>query len=146
PLGCAVAAETLKIFKDEKILEMINEKSSYLEKKAKEIFTDHENIGEYRQIGLIGAIELVKDRKTKEYFPSSERATYQIYKIGLEKGIIIRPLGNVIYFMPPYIIQKDEIDLMLTTCLESINEFLNTKKKSNLNPVPSEKSFIGFEV
>ncbi|MGL5578853.1 MAG: adenosylmethionine--8-amino-7-oxononanoate transaminase, partial [Fusobacteriaceae bacterium] len=65
PLGCAVAAETLKIFKDEKILEMINEKSSYLEKKAKEIFTDHENIGEYRQIGLIGAIELVKDRKTK---------------------------------------------------------------------------------
>lgn len=125
PIGCRIALEVLRIFKDENILEMIADKGAYLNKRAKEIFKDKEYIGEYRQIGMIGAIELVKNNRTKEEFPSSLRAGYEIYKIALKKGALLRPLGNTIYFMPPYIITKEEIDKMLNICKESIEEYLN---------------------
>lgn len=146
PLGCAVAAETLKIFREEKILESVERKGAYLEKKALEIFGSHENIGEYRHIGFIGALELVQNKKTKKPFPTEERAAYEIYKIGLEKGIVIRPLGNVIYFMPPYIIEEDEIDEMLNLCLESINCFIERRKNQKSKTEVAYKNFIGFEV
>ncbi|MGL6169625.1 MAG: adenosylmethionine--8-amino-7-oxononanoate transaminase [Fusobacteriaceae bacterium] len=145
PLGCSVAVETLKIFKEENILSDVKEKAQYLEKKAKEIFENHKNIGEYRQIGFIGALELLKKKEKKESFKSNERATYEIYKIGLEKGIVIRPLGDVIYFMPPYTIKLDKIDFMLKNCLESIDEYLikreEVEKKNQLM-----NNFVGFEV
>ena len=145
PLGCSVAVETLKIFKEEEILKQIEKKGQYLEKKAKEIFGNHKNLGEYRQIGFIGAIELVKNKEKKERFKSYERATYEIYKIGLEKGIIIRPLGDVIYFMPPYTIELNEIDFMLENCLEAIDEYLMKKEKIEIKNKYLNK-FIGFEV
>lgn len=72
---------------------------------------------------MIGAIELVKDKKTKEGFDWKERVGYQIYKIALEKGVLLRPLGNVVYFMPPYAINEKEIDYMIDTAVESISEY-----------------------
>ncbi len=128
PIGCRIALEVLRIFKDENILEMIAKKGEYLRKKAETIFKDHKNIGEYRQIGMIGALEFVKDRESKELFPSHERAGYEIYKIALKKGALLRPLGNVIYFMPPYIITEEEIDRMLEICKESIDEYMNRRE------------------
>ena len=128
PIGCRIALEVLKIFKDENILEMVNRKGEYLRKRAQELFKDHENIGEYRHIGMIGALEFVKNKETKELFPSEERVGYEIYKIALKKGALLRPLGNVIYFMPPYIITEEEIDKMLNICKESIEEFLNRRR------------------
>lgn len=125
PIGCRIALEVLRIFKDENILDMIADKGAYLNKRAKEVFKDKEYIGEYRQIGMIGAIELVKNNKRNEEFPSSLRAGYEIYKIALKKGALLRPLGNTIYFMPPYVITKEEIDKMLNICKESIEEYLS---------------------
>lgn len=72
-------------------------------------------------------MEFVKDKDTKELFDSKERAGYEIYKIALKKGALLRPLGNIIYFMPPYIITEEEIDRMLTICKESIDEYLANK-------------------
>ena len=57
---------------------------------------DHENIGEIRNIGLINAMELTPDKETKAEYPSEWRVGYQIYKKALSKGLILRPLGNVI--------------------------------------------------
>lgn len=129
PIGCRIALEVLRIFREENILEMIEEKGEYLRKKAQEVFEGHPYIGEYRQIGMIGALEFVKDRDSKELFPSEERAGYEIYKIALKKGALLRPLGNVIYFMPPYIITKEEIDKMLEICKESIDEYIDRRNK-----------------
>ena len=78
---------------------------------------------------MLGALEFVKDRDSKELFPSEERAGYEIYKIALKKGALLRPLGNVIYFMPPYIIAKEEIDKMLEICKESIDEYIGRRNK-----------------
>ena len=86
PIGCRIAVETLKIFEEENILDVIKEKGDYLRKAATEKLKDIPYFGEYRQIGLIGAIELVG-------IPG-ERAGYEIYKIALKKGAILRPLAT----------------------------------------------------
>lgn len=122
-LGCSIAVETLKIFEDENIIQKNKMKSEYLRKKVNEKLADIKHLGEYRQIGMIGAIELVKDKNTKEGFDWKERVGYQIYKIALEKGVLLRPLGTVVYFMPPYVINEKEIDLMIDTAVESISEY-----------------------
>ena len=127
PLGCRIAVEVLKIFEEENVLETVRKKGEYLRKKAIELFKDNKNIGEYRQLGFIGAMEFVKDKDTKELFDSKERAGYEIYKIALKKGAILRPLGNIIYFMPPYTITEEEIDKMLLICKESIEEYLKNR-------------------
>ena len=85
PLGCAVAIESLNIFEDEKILDKNTKKQTYLKELAEKELLDIPQVGEYRQIGMIGAIELVKDKKTKEPFDSLKRVGYNIYKKALEK-------------------------------------------------------------
>ncbi len=123
PLTCRVALEVLKIFEDEKVLDQIKEKGAYMRELAIRTFEGHPFVGEYRQTGMVGAIELVKDKETKEPFPSKDRVGYQIYKIALEKGLLLRPLGNILYFMPPYVITKDEINIMIEKTNEAIREF-----------------------
>lgn len=120
PLGCRIALEILRIFKEENVLAMVNKKGAYLKEQAKKLFSDKKYIKEYRHIGLIGALEL------KDIAPD-ERVGRQIYEIALKKGVLIRPIGNTIYFMPPYIITENEIDTLLNVCLESIEEFIKIK-------------------
>ncbi|MTI67884.1 MAG: adenosylmethionine--8-amino-7-oxononanoate transaminase [Firmicutes bacterium] len=125
PLGCRVALESLNIFKDEDIINKINNKAKLLRKKVLNSLSDIPNVGEYRQIGMIGAIELVEDKENKKGFDWKKRVGYEIYKIALKKGVLLRPLGNVIYFMPPYIINEKEMDFMVTKAKESIKEYFN---------------------
>ena len=81
-------------------------------------------MGEVRSIGLINAIELVKDRNTKEPLDYRKRTGYQIYKKALKKGVILRPLGDVIYFNPPLIIEKNDMDFVTDVALECTKEVL----------------------
>ena len=76
---------------------------------------------------MIGALELVKDKRTKKPFDWQKRVGYCIYKIALEKGVLLRPLGNVIYFMPPYIVEEEDIDLMVRVAFEAINKYFELK-------------------
>lgn len=122
PLGCSVAVETLNIFEDENVIEKNMEKSKYLNEKVREMIKDIPYISEYRQIGLIGAIELAP-------LDSKKRIGYEIYKIALEKGVILRPLGNIIYFMPPFIISREEIDKVVSVARESILEYFDSTKR-----------------
>lgn len=128
PLGCALAVETLKIFEEENILDTIDKKSKYLKEKIESTLLDIEYVGDYRQLGMIGAIELVKNKETKEAFPWQDRIGYKIYQLALKKGVLLRPLGNVIYFMPPYIITKEEIDIVVDTARECIEEYFSNNK------------------
>lgn len=116
PLGCRIALEVLKIFKEENILRTVNEKGTYLKNKMKEIFKNKSYLKDIRNIGLIGAIEL------KDNLLPNIRVAKEIYNLALKKGVFVRPIGNSIYFMPPYIITYEEIDKMLQVCKESIEE------------------------
>lgn len=122
-LACRVALEVLKIFEEEHYIDKLQEKGALLRQLATEAFGHLSYVGEYRQVGMVGALELVKDRVTKKPFPSEQRMGYQIYKRALEKGIIIRPLGNVLYFMPPYVISDEEIHIMVNSTKETLEEF-----------------------
>jgi len=123
PLACSAAIEVLKILKDEQIIEKGNKRAVYFNNVVKEKFLPLENVGEVRSIGLINAIELVKNRDTKEPLDYTKRTGYQIYKKALEKGVLLRPLGDVIYFNPP-LIEEQDIDFVTDVALECTKEIL----------------------
>ena len=53
------------------------------------------------------------------------RTGYGIYKMALKKGLLLRPIGDILYFMPPYVIKKEDIEFMVDKCFESISEYFD---------------------
>lgn len=124
PLACSAAIEVLNILSDEDIIRKANDKAVYFNSIIKQKFLNLANVGEVRSIGLINAIELVKNKSTKEPFDCKLRVGYKIYKKALKKGVLLRPLGNVIYFNPPLIISKSDMDFVTDVALECTKEVL----------------------
>ena len=124
PLACSCANAVLDLMEDGKILKQAQENAVYFNNIIKEKFLSHKNVGEVRHIGLVNAIELVKDKNTKEPLDSNLRTGYQIYKKALKKGVILRPLGDVIYFNPPLIIERKDMDFVTDVALECMKEIL----------------------
>lgn len=124
PIGCAAALAVLKIMKEENILEQAAVKADYFHNYLNDIFAKHKNIGEIRHTGLINAMELVSSKADKTGFDSNLRIGYEIYKKALKHGLLLRPLGNVIYFNPPLNIATADIDKAVTLAEKSINEVL----------------------
>lgn len=120
PLGCSAALAVLKILRDDHILEKANKRAKYLNEKLNKALLGHKNVGEIRSIGLINAIELVEDKENKIEFDPNLRMGYQIYLKALEKGLILRPLGNILYFNPPLTINEEEIDKAVEICTQVI--------------------------
>ena len=118
-LACRAALETLAIFNEQPVLASNQTLSAHLGKRLAAL-ADHANVADVRQTGMIAAVELVRDRRTREEFPAAERRGLRVYLHGLERGVILRPLGNVVYFMPPYCVSTAEIDLMVDAAIEGI--------------------------
>ena len=118
-LGCAAALATLEIFKSENTIEnnkiLIKEFHNQCER-----FIDHPHVGDIRQTGMITALELVKNKSTKDTYPWQERRGLEVYKYGLKNNALLRPLGNVVYFMPPYVINQDEIKMLVDVAEQGI--------------------------
>jgi len=119
PLGCRAALATLDIFAEDDVIER-NKPLAAAMATATAHFSDHPHVAEVRQRGMILAIELAKDKAKREAYPWQERRGLRIYQHGLEKGVLLRPLGNVVYFMPPYVITEEEIQLMVDVAWEGI--------------------------
>lgn len=115
-LGCAAANATLDIFENESVMEKNIDKAAYMHRKLQN-FRDLPNVKEVRQIGMVVAVEL-------QGYAFEERVGIQIYKKALEKGIYIRPLSHVVYFMPPYVIMPEEIDTMMDVALEAVKSVI----------------------
>ncbi len=124
PLACSAAVEVLKILKEENIIEKANANAEYFTSLIKESLEEYRYCGDIRSLGLINAVELVMDKKTKQPFESSCRYGYKIYKKALDKGVILRPLGDVIYFNPPLNITRDEMKAAVEVCVQCIHEVL----------------------
>ncbi len=120
PLGCRAALATLDIFADDNVLEN-NRLLAATMCDATAGFDDHPYIAEVRQHGMILAIEMVRDKAQRIPWPWQERRGLKVFRHALEKGVLLRPLGNVIYFMPPYIITAEQIHLLAQTALEGID-------------------------
>lgn len=122
-LGCSAALAVLDIFESENILEKAEEKAKVFNTKIRSAFENYPYVGEIRQIGLINAIELVEDKDSQREFDSKLRVGYEIYKIAVSKGLLLRPLGNIIYFNPPINIEEKDMDYMIEKAQESIKQF-----------------------
>lgn len=108
-LGCAAALATLEALEDERILEQLPPKVERLAERLARI-AKHPNVGDTRQCGLIGAMELVRDRETKTPFPWSEKRGIRVCEHAKSLGVWSRPLGNVLVIMPPLTASLSEID------------------------------------
>jgi adenosylmethionine-8-amino-7-oxononanoate aminotransferase len=120
PLSCAVANATLGLFDSRQTLTA----NRLLSQEMHEAFAhleDHPHVGEVRQTGMVLAVEMVADKSKKTPFPWQERRGLAVYFHGLGRGCLLRPLGNVVYLMPPYVIESDEIRHLAQVVTEGIN-------------------------
>ena len=124
PLGCSAALAVLDILDEENILERAAETASWLSARMAETFGAHPNVGEIRHIGLINAVELVEDRAAKRPFDGGRRLGYAIYRRALRHGLLLRPLGDVLYFNPPLNIGRDDLDTAIARMKQSMDEVL----------------------
>lgn len=112
PVGCAVAVKTLEIYQRDKIIEHVRAVAPTFLKRLNAL-ADHPLVGEARGVGLIGGIELVKDKATKVQFEAKKGVAAKSVAFAQSEGLIVRPLGgDRVAFCPPLIINEAEIDEM----------------------------------
>ncbi|HSX60287.1 MAG TPA: adenosylmethionine--8-amino-7-oxononanoate transaminase [Tahibacter sp.] len=119
PLACRAALATLELFRDEPVIARNRELAACLARELDPL-REHPNVADVRQTGMIAAVELVRDRRTREPFPSAERRGLRVYRHGLQHEMLLRPLGNVVYFMPPYVITPEQIAAMVRVARDGI--------------------------
>ena len=120
PLGCAVALANLELFKKEKIVEQMQPKIAYLERRLKEELLSLTHVSDVRQWGFMVGIELAEDKKSRRGYPSEKRMGHKIILEARKRGVMIRPLGDIIVLMPPLTMTDDELKGLLDVTLESI--------------------------
>ena len=118
PLACSVANETLAIVCQNDFMAMLTPKIRLMKELGQQIAKDSKWCGEFRQQGMIAALELVENNDSKQPFPIENRVGYKVYLEALKRGVFLRPLGDVIYFIPPLVINEDEITTMMNTARE----------------------------
>jgi lysine---8-amino-7-oxononanoate aminotransferase len=123
-LGCAVALENLRLFEKENLVEEVAEKAKYLHKLLEEL-KSLPYVGDIRQLGFMCGIELVFSKETKEPLPKEKRIGYQATLKMRELGMLTRPLGDTIVFMPPHVSTKEELKEMVAIMKEAIIEVTN---------------------
>jgi len=118
-LACTAALASLELFDRDDVIARNHRRSRLLGGLARDL-TDHPHVAEVRQHGMIVAIEMIRDKLSREPYDWRERRGLKVYTHGLERGVLLRPIGNVIYFMPPYVINEEEIRLMVEVAREGI--------------------------
>jgi len=119
PLACAVAIENLKLYKKEKILKNLQPKISFLKRRLAP-FWDLRHVADIRQKGFMVGIELGP-------YDWKEKIGVKVIMKAREKGVILRPLGNVIVLMPPLAITKQELKQLLDITYLAIDEITGKK-------------------
>ena len=127
PVGCALALEAIDIIQKEKMIENVRSlEKSFMGGLKK--FEELEFIGEARGIGLMGALEMVKDKKSKVSFDGSISIGERVANQCIENGLICRPLGPSIVLCPPFITSDDEMDIIFDTLEKTLKKVFSEVK------------------
>jgi len=127
PVAAAVALETLAIYEERDIVGRVRALAPQFAERIQAL-SNHPLVGHARAVGLIGAIELVADKGSKESFPAHERIAVRVVAAARTHGLIVRPVpGDGIAFCPPLIIEPDEIDAMFDAVGEALNDVQRTR-------------------
>ncbi|WP_434775758.1 adenosylmethionine--8-amino-7-oxononanoate transaminase [Pseudomonas oryzihabitans] len=120
PLACAAALATLDIFEQDDVIEA-NKPLARRMAEATAHLVDHPHVGEVRQTGMALAIEMTADKARRTPYPWQERRGLAVYQHALSRGALLRPLGNVVYFLPPYVITPEQIDFLAEVATQGID-------------------------
>jgi len=112
PLACAAGVASLEVFEKEKTLERINKLIPKFHR-AMEKFREFSLVGDVRCIGMVGALEFVKDKQSKEGFDFKERFGFRFVQTALKYNLVLRPLGNIVYLFLPLCISEYELEDIL---------------------------------
>jgi adenosylmethionine-8-amino-7-oxononanoate transaminase len=126
PLGCAVALANLELFRKNDLVRDVARKSLFVQERL-ETFYEFSHVGDIRQKGLMIGIELVRDKSTQEPFAYEEQIGEKVCRRARELGMLIRPLGNVVVFMPPLASTREELDEMLAILYQAIRDCTETE-------------------
>jgi len=113
PVCCAVALETLKIYEERDIIGHVRKVAPRLQNGLRERFAGHPLVGEVRGVGLVAAIELVRDKASKASFDPKLGVGNMLTADINKHGLILRQIGDAQAFSPPLVITETEIDEML---------------------------------
>jgi adenosylmethionine-8-amino-7-oxononanoate aminotransferase len=119
PVGCAAALSNLDLFERDQTLEHLQPKIALLRQKLEHV-RQLPLVGDIRQCGFMVGIELMQDREAKTPFPITDQIGVRVIKEARRRGVIVRPLGDVIIVMPPLCISEEELTLLLDTIYASI--------------------------
>jgi adenosylmethionine---8-amino-7-oxononanoate aminotransferase len=125
PLACSVAIENIRLYENEQVLQKLRGKTELL-RKGLERFYGLSHVGEVRQEGFMVGIEIVKSRKTKRMYPPGEKVGQRVIGEARKRGVVIRPLGDVIVLMPPLGINEGLLEELVDVTYESIRAATET--------------------
>ncbi len=121
PVSCAVALENIRILESERLIERVkNETGPYLHKRLKELL-DHPLVGEVRSLGLIGAIELVKDKKSRKPFEPVGRTGTICRDHCFQIGLVMRATRDTMLISPPLSWTKDHVDEFMSLAVKALD-------------------------
>jgi adenosylmethionine-8-amino-7-oxononanoate aminotransferase len=120
-LGAAAALASLEILKSRSSLGMRQQLEQTLRSELKSLWA-LPNVGDIRQVGLIAGIELVRNWRTREPFAARERAGIRVCAAMARRGVLTRPIGNVVVLMPPYCTTRKQARRMITALHEACDE------------------------
>jgi adenosylmethionine-8-amino-7-oxononanoate aminotransferase len=120
PLACAAALGSLDVFEEERTLSRLEPRIAQLAERLA-VIEEHPHVGSVRRLGTMTGIELVQDKRTGEPFEASRLVGRRVVEAALERGVLIRPLGDVVVLMPPLSITEDELDLLTGVALSCID-------------------------
>jgi adenosylmethionine-8-amino-7-oxononanoate aminotransferase len=121
-LACAVALANLDVFESEQVVSRVAERAAQLQGLLETHIVPLEHVGDVRRWGLMTGIEIVRDRTTRRLFETGLRVGQRVVAAARRRGVIIRPLGNVMILMPPLSIAPSELDTLCTVTAEAIAE------------------------
>ena len=121
PLACAAALATLDIFRDDDVIARNRGIASVMGALAAPL-SDHPHVADVRQAGMVVAFELSRDGNKRTPFDPALRLGLHAYKAALKRGVVLRPLGDVLYWMPPYCVDDEQLELLAHTTLAAIDE------------------------
>jgi 4-aminobutyrate--pyruvate transaminase len=136
PVPAAVAVETLKIYDETRIGEHVQSVGTVLQSELRRRFGEHPLVGEIRGAGLIGAVELVKDKATHTNFDPKLKIGGRLGKLCEQNGVIVRTMTNdSLAFSPPLIITADEVGEMLDAIGKALDELTVQLRREQISVV-----------
>ncbi len=121
PLACAAALASLAVFRDDDILAR-NRTTARAMATLAEPLAAHRHVADVRQAGMVLAFELTRDGDKATPFPAAARVGLKAYRAALARGVVLRPLGDVLYWMPPYCVDEEQLQLLADVTLHAIKD------------------------